>query len=121
MVTQRNLYRYVYIHRLVYTHILPCVSPGKATMATNDSVAKSKSKMLVIQSCPTLCTLTRFLCPGKNTGVGGHSLLHRIFLTQRSNPGLLFCRQILYCLSHQGSPGKRKTWYQLLVSNTRFQ
>ena len=30
-------------------------------------------------------------------------LLQAIFLTQRSNPGLLHCRQILYCLSHQGS------------------
>ena len=26
-----------------------------------------------------------------------------IFPTQGSNPGLLHCRQILYCLSHQGS------------------
>ena len=42
--------------------------------------------------------------PGKNTGVGCHALLQRIFLTQGSNPGILHCRQILYCLSHQGSP-----------------
>ena len=28
--------------------------------------------------------------------------------TQGSNPGLLHCRQILYCLSHQGSP--RMEW-----------
>ena len=27
-----------------------------------------------------------------------------IFSTQGSNSGLLHCRQILYCLSHQGSP-----------------
>ena len=33
--------------------------------------------------------------PGKNTGVGGHSLLQGIFLTQGSNLGLLHCRQIL--------------------------
>ena len=26
--------------------------------------------------------------PGKNTGVGGHSLLKEIFLTQGLNPGL---------------------------------
>ena len=31
----------------------------------------------------------------KNTGVGCHSLLQGIFPTQRSNPGLLPCRQIL--------------------------
>ena len=44
--------------------------------------------------------------PGKNTEVGCHSLLQGIFWTQGSNPGLLHCRQILYHLSHQGSPKK---------------
>ena len=33
-----------------------------------------------------------------------HSLLQGIFPIQESNPGLLHCRQILYHLSHQGSP-----------------
>ena len=51
---------------------------------------------------------TRLLCPwnspGKNTGEGSHSLLQGIFPTQGSNPGLLYCTQILYHLSHQGSP-----------------
>ena len=42
--------------------------------------------------------------PGKNTGVGGHALLQGTFPTQGSNPGLLHCRGILYCLSYQGSP-----------------
>ena len=35
---------------------------------------------------------------------GLHSLLQGIFLTQGSNPGLLHCRRILYCLSHQRNP-----------------
>ena len=60
----------------------------------------------------------RLLCswnsPGKNTGVGSHSLLQGIFLTQtwiepRS------CKQILYPLSYQGSQpaGKpKKTEHQ---------
>ena len=43
--------------------------------------------------------LTRLLCPwdslGRNTGVGCHSLLQGIFLTQGLNLDLLFCRQIL--------------------------
>ena len=69
--------------------------------------------VLVAQSCPTLCDPcgpypARLLCPwnspGKNHGVGSHSLLQGIFLTQGSNPRLLHCRQILYPLSHQGSP-----------------
>ena len=42
--------------------------------------------------------------PGKNTGVGCHGLLQGIFPTEGSNPGLLHCGQILYCLSHQGNP-----------------
>ena len=42
--------------------------------------------------------------PGQNTGVGSLSLLQGIFPTQGSNPGLPHCRQILYQLSHQGSP-----------------
>ena len=33
-----------------------------------------------------------------------HSLLWGIFLTQGSHPGFLHCRQILYSLSHEGSP-----------------
>ena len=43
--------------------------------------------------------------PSKNTRVGCHALLQGIFPTQGSKPGLPHCRQILYCLSHQGSPG----------------
>ena len=42
--------------------------------------------------------------PGMNTGVGSHSLIQGIFLTSGLNLGLLHCRQILYCLSHSGSP-----------------
>ena len=50
----------------------------------------------------------RLLCPwnspGNKTGVSGHSLLQRFFLTQGMNSGLLHCRQILCYLSHQESP-----------------
>ena len=42
--------------------------------------------------------------PGQNTGRGSLSLLQGIFPTQRLNPGLPHCRQILYQLSHKGSP-----------------
>ena len=69
--------------------------------------------MLVAQLYLTLCNpmdcnppgfSIHWNFPGKNTIVGWHSLLQEIFLTQRLNLGLLLCRQILYCLSHQGSP-----------------
>ena len=42
--------------------------------------------------------------PSKSARVDCHALLQGIFPTQGSNPGLLYCRQILYCLSHQESP-----------------
>ena len=42
--------------------------------------------------------------PGKNTGMGCHSLFQEIFPTQESNPGLLYCRGLFTILSHQGSP-----------------
>ena len=46
----------------------------------------------------------RLLCawdsPGKNTGVGCHSLLQGIFPTQGSNQCLLHCRQMLYYLNY---------------------
>ena len=64
-------------------------------------------------SCVQLCDPmnyrlpSRLLCPwnspGKDTGVGCHSLLQGIFPTWGLNPGLLHWRQILYQLSHQGS------------------
>ena len=71
-----------------------------------------KMKVLVDQLCPTYSCHSMdcrppvsclWNSPGKNTGVGCHSLLQRIFLTQVSNLGLLHCRQILYELSHQGN------------------
>ena len=56
----------------------------------------------------TLWTVApRLLCPwdspGKNTGVGCHSLLQEIFPTQGLNPSLPHCGQFLYHLSHQGN------------------
>ena len=67
---------------------------------------------LVAQSCLTLCNPMDYTPPGssvhgnspsKNTGVGCHALLQKIFPTKGSNPGLSHFRQILYQLSHQVS------------------
>ena len=68
---------------------------------------------LVAKSCATLLRphgwyTTRHLCswdfPGKNTGVGYHFLLQRIFPTQGSNPCLLHWQVDSLPLSHLGSP-----------------
>ena len=56
---------------------------------------------LVAQSCLTLCdpmdcsllgSSVHGDSPGKSTGVGCHTLLHEIYLTQGSKPGLLHHR-----------------------------
>ena len=46
--------------------------------------------------------------PGQNTRVGSCSLLQGMFPTQESNPGLPYCKWILYQLSHLGSPKKQE-------------
>ena len=62
----------------------------------------------ITQSCPTLFDphelYSTWTSPGQNIGMGSLSLLQGIFPTQGSNPDLLHCRQILYQLSHKGSP-----------------
>ena len=50
----------------------------------------------------SLCTLMDY--SPKNPGVGSHSLHQGIFPTQGLNRGLLHYREILYHLSHWGSP-----------------
>ena len=60
---------------------------------------------------PMDCSLLGSSVRGKNTGVGCHSLLQGIFLTQGLNLGLLHCRQTLYHLSHQGLKQTRSPWW----------
>ena len=81
----------------------------KEPIAPGNKKVKCASRSVVSNSLgPHGLQPTRLLCPwdslGKNTGVDCHSLLQGIFLTQELNSGLLHCRQILYHLSHQGSP-----------------
>ena len=69
-------------------------------------------KMLLAHSCPTLCDPMDCSLPGSClsmgfSGVACHFLLQVIFPTQRSNLGLLHCRQIRHYLSHQGK------WFSL--------
>ena len=54
--------------------------------------------------------------PGKNTGVGCHSLFQAIVQTQALNPGLPPCRQILHQLSPREahSRGELNSKYQTL-------
>ena len=73
---------------------------------------KTTAACLIALSCPTLSTPWTIACqaplsvgwdfPGKNTVVDCHFLLQRISPTHWN----LHCMQILYLLSHQGSPWK---------------
>ena len=80
--------------------------PNIRTLAFRLQCVKSEHCSVVSDSLrPNGLQPTRLACPwdspGKNTGVGFHSLLQGSFSTQGSNPGLLRCRQILYPLSYQ--------------------
>ena len=79
------------------------------------AVGKSEAPLLclVAQSCSALCdsmdcslpgSFVHGDSPGKKNEVGCHAVFQGIFPTQGSNPGLPYCRRILYHLSYQGSP-----------------
>ena len=78
------------------------------------------SVCLVTQSCPTVFdpmngsqpdSSVHGDSPGKNTGVSRHVLLQGIFPTQGLNSSLLHCREILYHLSQQESPGNSERFH----------
>ena len=81
-----------------------------------ESQGDANSVLVAVLSCSVMSSSllphglqpSRFLCPwtspGKNTEVDSHSLLQWIFPIQRSTLSLLHYRQILYQLSHHGSP-----------------
>ena len=84
-----------------------------------------KVKVLVVQWSPSLCHPVDCSPQGSSvhgilqarilTGAGCHFLLQGIFLTQRSNPGLLHLGQILYHLSHPQSPKSSVRSTEMLV------
>ena len=84
----------------------PILSSGEDV--TSISFIKWKWKLKVSQSHPILCDLMDYTVHGilqaRILEWVNCSLLQGIFPTQGSNTGLLHCRQILYPLSHQGSP-----------------
>ena len=81
-----------------------CFHPSAAR---NNTAASMYSESELTQSRLTLCDpmdSSQWNSPGQNTGVGSLSVLQRIIPTQGWNPGLPHSRQILYQLSHRGSP-----------------
>ena len=85
--------------------IFPANPPPRGVFPWRDSVSsESESHSVMSDSLQPLGVYSLWNSPGQNTGVGSLSFLWEIFLNQGSNPGLLHCGQILYQLSHQGSP-----------------
>ena len=80
-------------------HLTPVVSKACCCCCLVSCVRHFVTPRIV--ACQVLCPWN---FPGKNTGVGSHSLLQGIFPTKGLKPGLLHCRWILYHLSHQGNP-----------------
>ena len=83
---------------------------------------------LVAQSC--LCDPTDCSPPGSSVhGIPQARILEwvavpssrGIFPSQGLNPGLLCCRQILYCLSHQGSPMRVEPFPKVSAPDTIIQ
>ena len=100
--THTHIYIHIHIY-ITYVCVCACVCVIASWLASCVNV--------YAQSCPTLCdpkddsppgSSVHGNSPGRNTGVGCHTLLQGIFLTQGLNPGLPRGRQILYHLSHQG-------------------
>ena len=96
----------------------PCGKPFSSLISLTSTWCSDSSELcramlrLGPQSCPTPCNSmdcsppgfsVRGDSPGKFTGVGCHAFLQGIFPTQGLNPGLRYCRWILYPLSHQGT------------------
>ena len=67
-----------------------------------------KVKVKVAQLCPSLCDPMDYTVHGilqaRILEWVAFPFSQGIFPTQGSNPGLWYCRQILYQLSHKGSP-----------------
>ena len=78
------------------------IYPANLGMTSPVVLLRCGNKVKATQPCPTLCNCMdcRLFCPwnspGKNTGVGSHSLLQGIFPTQGLNLCLLHCRWIFY-------------------------
>ena len=81
------------------------VSPGKNTGVSCHALLQGTSPTGMKPRSPALQVESLLSEPPgklKNTRVGSLSVLQGIFLIQKTNQGLLHCRQILYQLSYQG-------------------
>ena len=102
----QNVEKYTHTHTHTHTHAHTRVQEQGLI---SNAFINEKVKVLVAQLCPTLCdpmdcgpqgSSVHGDSPGKNTGVGSHSLCQGIFPIWGWNTSLLHCRQIPYHLNH---------------------
>ena len=79
--------------------LLTVLKSGLVRESVNHSVMSNSSRPHRPQPARILCPWNS---PGKNTGVGCHSVLQGILPTQGSNSRLLNCRQVFQCLNPPG-------------------
>ena len=92
---------------LVHCSLWGCKDSNTTTMLKEKRLPTelvSQSCLVMSDSLPPHGLYSPWNSPGQSTEVGRLSLLQAIFPTQGSNLGLPHGRQILYQLSHQGSP-----------------
>ena len=79
-------------------------SPSRCDLSSSYTYKVKWKSLSYVHYLPPHGLYSPWNSPGQNTGVGSFSLFQGIFPTQGSNPGLPHRRQILYQLSHKGSP-----------------
>ena len=94
----------MYEHMLAHMHIFTPVNRVSESVS-HSVVSDSATPWTVACQVPLPMEFSRQEYWGVNTGVGCHSLLQEIFLTQGLNLSLLHCRQVLYHLSQHTNPG----------------
>ena len=101
----------------ILIHSTTCVNPQRTMPSEKNTKPQSPQSLSRVQLFATPQAVAGqaprpWDSPGKSTGVGCHFLLQGIFPNQGSNSGLPHCRQILYSLSHQGTPYLKVYYYK---------
>ena len=86
---------------------LETIWPSHWGLGVSHSVVSNYLQLHGLYSPRLLCP---WYSPGKSTGVGSYSLFPEIFPTQKSNPGLLHCRQILYMWATRDAHSWGRGW-----------
>ena len=82
----------------------PAFASGFFTTTATGEAYESESHSVMSNTLRPNGVYSPWNSPGQNTGVGSLSLLEAIFPTQGLHSGLPPCKQVLYQLSHKGSP-----------------